>query len=72
MVYEIIFKFGEFPQNYQLKTSPKFPAIWYLRGCDFPRKIHDTYGRPYIADQTACQLALRTGPLPSAALDVIW
>ena len=35
IVYEIIlagFKFGDFPQNcksVKLKTSPKFPGIWY-------------------------------------------
>ena len=37
-MYEVIlagFKFGDFPQNRQfakLKTSPKFPAIWYYVG----------------------------------------
>ena len=42
IVHEIIlvgFKFGEFAQNRQfakLKTSPKFPAIWYY-SCSFFR-----------------------------------
>ena len=45
IVYEIIlvgFKFGDFPQNHEftkLKTSPKFPTMWYV-GTVF---IHSVY-----------------------------
>ena len=57
IVCEIIFKFGDFPQNRQLtklKTSPKFPAIRYTLSFDYqPTILRHSYGAPHTKRPSA-------------------
>ena len=49
-----------FPQNRQLKTSPKFPAIQYLYCCMYVKDINDFF--PLIGEQLyICGSKLRLG-----------